>query len=95
MNSGYIDLLCYNTKDLATQNLTIAELMENSDNYDSTYYEEDFDTIYGTTDNLFQEIDYRRDLDNGKIYGKERVLVYGNDDGFYVVINKIPVDLFF
>ena len=95
MNSGYIDLLCYNTKDLATQNLTIAELMEDSDNYDADYYEDDFNTIYGTTDNLFQEIDYRRDLDNGRIYGKEKVLVYGNDDGFYVVINKIPVDLYF
>ena len=95
MNTGYIDLLCYNTKDLATQNLTIAELMGNETNYDVDVYEDDFNTIYGTTDNIIQEIDFRRDLENGKIYGKEDVLVYGNDDGFYVIMNKIPVDLYF
>ena len=95
MNTGYIDLLCYNTKDLATQNLTIAELMGNETNYDVDVYEDDFNTIYGTTDNIIQEIDFRRDLEDGKIYGKENALVYGDDDGFYIVINKIPVDLYF
>ena len=95
MNTGYIDLLCYNTKYLAEQNLTIAELMDNETNYDTDVYEDDFNTIYGTADNVIEEIDFRRDLENGKIYGEENALVYGDDDGFYVVINKIPVDLYF
>lgn len=95
MNTGYIDLLCYNTKYLAEQNLTIAELMDNETNYDTDVYEDDFNTIYGTADNIIEEIDFRRDLENGKIYGEENALVYGNDEGFYVVMNKIPVDLYF
>ena len=95
MNTGYIDLLCYNTKYLAEQNLTIAELMDNETNYDANVYEDDFNTIYGTADNVIEEIDFRRDLENGKIYGEKNAIVYGNDDGFYVVINKIPVDLYF
>lgn len=95
MNTGYIDLLCYNTKYLAEQNLTIAELMDNETNYDADVYEDDFNTIYGTADNVIEEIDFRHDLENGKIYGEENALVYGNDEGFYVVINKIPVDLYF
>ena len=94
MNTGYITLLCYNSKDLAEQNLTIGKLMEDETNYDYSMYDEDLDIIFSTAKFVVEEIDTRHDISYYK-ENERKVYVYGDDEDYYEIINEIPVDLYF
>jgi hypothetical protein len=95
MNTGYITLLCYNSKDLAEQNLTIGKLMEDETNYDYSMYDEDLDIIFSTAKFVVEEIDARNDINFYKEDGK-KVYVYGDDEDYYEIINDgMWIDLYY
>ena len=99
MNTAYINLYWYRSEDLAKQNLTIAELMSDEDNYDYDSFEDDVDTIVSTADGVVEEIDWRHDIDYFNKDGRE-VCAYNTytfDDDEYVELidGEHWVDLYF
>ena len=88
-------MLCYNSKDLAEQNLTIGKLMEDETNYDYSMYDEDLDIIFSTAKFVVEEIDARNDINFYKEDGK-KVYVYGDDEDYYEIINDgMWIDLYY
>ena len=99
MNTAYLNLYWYRSEDLAKQNLTIAELMSDEDNYDYDSFEDDVDTIVNTADGVVEEIDWRHDIDYFNKDGRE-ICAYNSytfDDDEYVELidGENWVDLYF
>lgn len=99
MNTGYIYLYWYENKDLAEQNLTIAELMSDEDNYDYDCFQDDANTILDTADGTMDEINWRTDIDyyieNGKKVYVYHSYLFPDDEYVELIDGKSWVDLYF
>lgn len=107
MDSGYIYLLCFCQPSISLEKNRlradeiyedINSIIQRSEDFttDAEWdeYQIELDNAFYSADKVFDEIDFRRDIDFYKENGK-KVYVYGNDDEYYIIYNDVALSVYF